>query len=178
MFDAAPHRPRKTPLKSFRSLGQLGTSRSRGEISGPRRHRLIRAWFKACGRDCGECGVEMVLTPPPSGVSQPRQASIDHIIARCLGGTNALSNLRVICRACNNAKSVAEAAALVERKRMYRRRAQKAAQTRARNKARASQVRTPRNPQKAARKAFYRALARGATPDQARAIAADVRAAA
>lgn len=166
MFDAAPKpsRTRRTPLKSFRSLKHLPNGKGRREIGQKRRQLLIAAWFDACGSLCGVCGVRMVRTRLTSGLQPWNQATIDHIIARCLGGTNALSNLRVICHGCNNAKSHEENAALIERKRMYHRRAVKAARTRARNKARADEKAAA----KAARKAYHKARSEGKSEHDAR----------
>jgi 5-methylcytosine-specific restriction endonuclease McrA len=38
------------------------------------------------------------------GRPRERQATVDHIMARAYGGTNERSNLRVLCRKCNEAK--------------------------------------------------------------------------
>lgn len=134
MFDAL-RATRAKPLQSCRSLRDLPKLPRRGKIPAPRKQWLVQAWFSVCGAACGVCGVEMVRPRPNQPNTEPNVATIDHIIARCLGGTNAPSNLRVICAGCNTSKAVDEAKALRRRQRMYRRRAIKAAQTRARNKA-------------------------------------------
>lgn len=138
MFDApaGPRQPRKTPLKSFRSLAHLGRLKGRGEIPTDRKRMLVAAWFAACGPRCGVCGVTMIRVRGHQPVTAPDTATIDHIIARCLGGTNTLPNLRVICHGCNNAKARQESLDLIERKKVWRKRALKAARTRARKAAR------------------------------------------
>ena len=125
---------------SFRQLPNPPDFRCRGSIPGPRKRRLIARWIAELGPNCGECGREMHVPKPIEADHSDTCATIDHIRARCLGGTNRAGNLRVICRACNGAKSEEESRAAPaykrQRKRMLRARALKAARTRARNKAR------------------------------------------
>ncbi|MCL8207737.1 MAG: HNH endonuclease [Actinomycetia bacterium] len=52
-----------------------------------RRNRLYRMY----GKRCQQCGKTNSLT-------------VDHIIPLSQGGTNALSNLQILCRACNQKK--------------------------------------------------------------------------
>lgn len=174
MFDAPSRttRPRKTPLKSFRSLTHLGKLRRRGEIPVERKRQLLTAWFAACGATCGECGVRMVRQKPGDDFQLPHNATIDHIKARGLGGTNSLRNLRIICHSCNNAKSHEENRELERRKKMYRQRAFKAARTRARKKARAIE----KVISKAAMKAYHKAKSSGATETEAKTKARERRA--
>lgn len=47
------------------------------------------------GNKCVRCGSRKDLT-------------IDHIYPRCIGGTNALANLRTLCRSCNSSRPAAE----------------------------------------------------------------------
>lgn len=52
-----------------------------------KRYKKIRDRIKAVGK-CAMCGSTKELT-------------IDHIIPRCFGGTNKISNLQCLCRRCN-----------------------------------------------------------------------------
>lgn len=174
MFDGparGPRKPRKKPLKSFRSLTHLRPLRRRGEIPSFRRRELIDEWFRACGTLCGECAVPMLRQKPGQDMQLPMTATIDHINARGLGGTNAFSNLRVICHACNNAKAHEENRTYERRKKMYRERALKAARTRARNKARAQASEISR----IAERTYHKAKRRGVTEEEALARAAQTR---
>jgi len=110
-----------------------------------------------------------VIVPEPGHTSVPGSlASIDHIKARGLGGTNVASNLRVICTGCNNDKARGESQAVEARRKMYRERALKAARTRARNKAEAVR--------REALAAYHKARSRGASERAACAAAAARRA--
>jgi len=55
---------------------------------------------------CVTCGSEENLT-------------IDHKLARSLGGTNELANLQMMCASCNQAKAVGEARELDSRRREF-----------------------------------------------------------
>ena len=64
---------------------------------------LIRAWFEKFGSVCEDCGNEMYYGS--CYVGPKRYATLDHILARGLGGKELLSNYRVICSDCNWRKS-------------------------------------------------------------------------
>ncbi len=74
--------------------------------------RPMRA--NAVGQPCPRCGVTM-----GKGRSNPFAATVDHIVPRALGGTNAPGNFRVLCRRCN----CSAGARMVNAKRRGRRRA-------------------------------------------------------
>lgn len=63
-----------------------------------------RAWFAYYGARCLFCDVQMILVAERS----KRMATIDHIDARGLGGTNDPANIQVICRGCNAEKAALE----------------------------------------------------------------------
>ncbi len=66
--------------------------------------KIIRqAWKRHFGDGCPICGSRMHFEIKFR--SNPRYATIDHILARALGGTNSLDNLTVVCMECNNNKS-------------------------------------------------------------------------
>ena len=139
----------------------------RAPISTNMKRRLVNAWFKAFGPECLECGCRMRRQAPNRATQDTDHATIDHIRARGLGGTNKPGNLRIICHACNSEKSYYENQVLPayqkRRKRMLSERARKAARTRARNKAKSIS--------NLARKAYYVARAQGASEQEARARA-------
>lgn len=64
---------------------------SNHNLSSKDKQRRRRAVISRDGEECARCGTSKKLT-------------IDHIIPRCLGGTNEISNLQLLCRACNSAK--------------------------------------------------------------------------
>ena len=63
---------------------------SSGEYARNRRHRFKKAY----GR-CEACGIEL----------QPANWECDHLIPLRKGGTNELSNLRVLCKPCHKLKT-------------------------------------------------------------------------
>lgn len=73
---AAPSKPKK---------------RRKGKSGGIKRAVRDKIFKRDCYR-CRECGSEEELT-------------IDHIIPKAAGGTNAQKNLQVLCSPCNNAKA-------------------------------------------------------------------------
>jgi hypothetical protein len=64
----------------------------------PRRRELL--WLKE-GKVCHWCGCPTRLCDEPD----PDQATIEHIMPRCKGGTNDDENLASACRACNTRRS-------------------------------------------------------------------------
>ena len=113
--------------------------KAKADISSGLRRRLFRIWFRHYGPHCLDCGCKMFVAEPNTICNEPDVATIDHIRARALGGTNMLGNLRVVCRQCNMDKSCEEALLVPlyrkQRKRMLRARARKALQTRRRRAA-------------------------------------------
>lgn len=71
------------------------------------KHTVIRAWIGIFGDKCLFCGNRMLVKNKKKGVGRSK-ATIDHINARCFGGTNAPDNLQVICLGCNEKKNRAE----------------------------------------------------------------------
>lgn len=65
------------------------------------RQALKKAWKAKFGCNCPSCNREMNF----KNSHAKNFATIDHIIARGLGGTDELHNIQVICRRCNNDKS-------------------------------------------------------------------------
>jgi 5-methylcytosine-specific restriction endonuclease McrA len=70
------------------------------------RQALKRAWREQFGVICQDCNREMAFEQRNQRASN--YATIDHILARGLGGTCDLNNIRVICLRCNGKKSKRE----------------------------------------------------------------------
>ena len=71
----------------------------------PPRKAVFDAWFGAFGRECPECGCEMKDYAHVAVKQRAMdQITIDHKLARAIGGTYALDNLTCICRRCNYVK--------------------------------------------------------------------------
>lgn len=70
------------------------------------RNALRRAWKIKYGVECMECGNKMEFESTKRKTSN--YATIDHILARGLGGNDELKNLRIICYRCNNKKGKIE----------------------------------------------------------------------
>lgn len=73
-----------------------------------KKQRMLKfMWFSYFGRYCPSCGTEM--TTKQTKTCRNEFATIDHILARGLGGhTTDFSNLTCICRGCNGSKSAYE----------------------------------------------------------------------
>lgn len=67
---------------------------------------IRHAWRRKFGHLCQCCGTTMHFEIKFRG--HKHYATIDHILARGLGGTNNLSNIQIICKLCNNKKSAHE----------------------------------------------------------------------
>lgn len=67
---------------------------------------LRQAWRRHFGDKCELCGMNMLFDVKARGLS--KYATLDHILARALGGKDELSNIAVVCKSCNNRKSVEE----------------------------------------------------------------------
>lgn len=64
------------------------------------------AWKRHFGCKCQLCGAIMLFDV--RNRHHRHYATLDHILARGLGGGNGLDNIQVVCRECNNKKSVEE----------------------------------------------------------------------
>lgn len=69
-----------------------------GPLSSDAKKRLLPELWEACGGRCKLCGVGLVLDDGEAD----NFAHVDHIVARCDGGTHDPSNLRLLCRSCNH----------------------------------------------------------------------------
>lgn len=67
---------------------------------------IRQAWKRKFGSVCQMCGTLMHFDIKARG--HKHYATIDHILARALGGTDHLHNVQVVCKTCNNKKSVSE----------------------------------------------------------------------
>lgn len=79
------------------------SNKSNKRVSGPikcARNKIIEL-IKRDGPNCCWCGKEVQLTET---LREPESASVEHVIRRADGGTNAMSNLKVACRKCNNTR--------------------------------------------------------------------------
>ena len=69
--------------------------------------KMVRqAWKRAFGEVCQSCGCRMHFEAKFR--SSRHYATLDHILARGLGGANTLENIAVVCMSCNNKKSADE----------------------------------------------------------------------
>lgn len=80
--------------------------------SGNRRHLIRDRSFgavitlkKLFKRDGGRCKVCNTKCVKPEGYNQPNEANIDHIMPLSKGGLHIWSNVQLLCRSCNIAKS-------------------------------------------------------------------------
>lgn len=64
---------------------------------------LRNAWRRKFGDICQMCRARMHFEIKFR--SHKHYATIDHILARGLGGTDSLENIQVVCHECNNFKS-------------------------------------------------------------------------
>lgn len=77
------------------------------DFSSPVIKKLLRAaWKRAFGKLCPLC--KCVMHFDLDHQHHRHFATIDHIIARGLGGTNHLYNIQVLCKKCNGRKSIYE----------------------------------------------------------------------
>ena len=69
--------------------------------------KLVRqAWKRFYGDICQLCGCRMHFEAKFR--SNRHYATIDHILARALGGKDSLDNIQCVCFSCNNNKSADE----------------------------------------------------------------------
>lgn len=65
----------------------------------PASAELMRRTTVAAGGGCSYCLDEMTLEQ-----GSPKEATIDHLVPRCKGGTDDPANLVIACRSCNSRK--------------------------------------------------------------------------
>lgn len=82
------------PAKSRCPQHELAARRQRGNIPTTTRHAVLALALYRCER----CNTALTTAPGP------RQAHIDHRIPIAAGGTNSVTNLQALCRACNLTK--------------------------------------------------------------------------
>lgn len=81
-------------------------SGSKGKIKREARDLFFNSSFTNDGKLlCAWCRIEVRREVDENN---PIRATIDHITARCLGGSNRKENLVVACRSCNNLRSKEE----------------------------------------------------------------------
>lgn len=85
------------PLQAYRWALSMRLRAIRSALAGAASAKEIRQLFAGAADDCTECGNYM-------GHGAKRKPSLDHIKALANGGTNAISNFRVICNRCNSSK--------------------------------------------------------------------------
>lgn len=76
----------------------------------------LRHLFDLQGGLCYICDAAMNLANRASG-HQLNDASLDHVLAKALGGSDEISNLKACCRGCNAKKDSAATGALEEKRR-------------------------------------------------------------
>lgn len=84
-------RPSWLPKRSTDAVRPNSTQRGYGSSAWQRTRLLVIA---RDGGICQHCGL---LVPPHGG-----EAHIDHIKEKALGGSDALENLRLLCRSCHS----------------------------------------------------------------------------
>jgi len=70
------------------------------ETLGARKIRVRKRLAEAQGWRCCYCGVRMI-----DGGQSPSSATLEHVVPRCQGGTDAEDNLVVACCTCNTARA-------------------------------------------------------------------------
>lgn len=99
-------------MAEVKTCKQIGVSDAWGDPAPAGSARFRRAarrkWLDKFGPHCPLCDCVMVFEAIVGGPRFQRMATLDHILARGLGGTNALDNLCFICRRCNQEKAVRE----------------------------------------------------------------------
>jgi len=91
---------------AFRQSLFAGRARGWRKSQIKRRAYVKTMWLEWFGCDCPSCGQEMQDDIARS--DDDNFATVDHILARALGGGNDRENITIICRACNNHKSAYE----------------------------------------------------------------------
>ena len=82
--------------------------------SGYRTTNLLKLWYKTMGRGCAYCGNKMLtledalktnVAQSQSSIPFPQDApTVEHVIAKGNGGSNALKNKVICCFRCNSQK--------------------------------------------------------------------------
>ena len=57
------------------------------------------------GQHCPHCGIGLWWPESGAARNSSREATLDHIVPRWRGGSNAIKNLRIICLLCNQARA-------------------------------------------------------------------------
>ena len=89
--------------KATPSRRRYNRRRANARPSAARRRKIRAALVETQGMTCPCCGIEMVEPKSSAipGARDIRDACIDHIVPLSHGGKYTLSNLRLVCRACN-----------------------------------------------------------------------------
>lgn len=64
----------------------------------------VPAMRKAQGDECCYCGVTMLFMSFPKGQRDPRQATLEHVLAISKGGSHTFDNCAIACWGCNSSK--------------------------------------------------------------------------
>lgn len=92
--EIAQNRPARIHLNPNSSKKRL---HGKSGIKGAR--KKVLELIERDGPNCCWCGKEVLLDQL---LKEPESASVEHVIRKADGGTNAMSNLKVACRKCNN----------------------------------------------------------------------------
>lgn len=88
-------------LKKARKKARREKAKEKGRGWSSRDRAMVRKrLLKRDGDLCALCGTKMDTSDPMS----PRYATIDHVQPLSRGGSNKTRNLKLACRACNNAR--------------------------------------------------------------------------
>lgn len=91
------------PLQGYKWQLSCRLRTLRTIAAGPLPAKVTRELFDSAPKYCPICDVEMKF------YLTKRSPSIDHIVPLSAGGTNARTNLRVICNRCNSRKGAKSA---------------------------------------------------------------------
>lgn len=72
------------------------------QVLATRRRKRLTTLAEAQNWRCCYCGCRMQRS---TGLDEPQDATIEHILCRCHGGTDDPDNLVVACRICNGARA-------------------------------------------------------------------------
>lgn len=79
------------------------------KYSRERKIKFYEYWYKTYKNfNCYYCDKATYVTNKVHSNYQHNKRTIDHVVARALGGTNERKNLVLSCEECNNKKSVEE----------------------------------------------------------------------
>lgn len=71
------------------------------------KRRLMHTKTGGSTAPCPHCGFPMAPPARRGGPQTTLDASLDHIVPLCAGGSNNPENLRVVCKLCNQSRAVA-----------------------------------------------------------------------